>query len=264
MNFIAKVGEQVGDFSRSLFSPLWSNNGLRTFGRYFTFSFWSERRQTRSVVNYDLTRRIYRNDGDNCLGTGFAKPIVDLQVGFIGIPIANTENEETNDFLNECITDHWANEIQEMMRDVLRDSKTIVRIRRPDILDPLMTLDEAEHCALEIVPPELVEIERNTRNKNVIERAVIRHTMVFSRTREIPLPARIRQWRSMMCWRSSPARISVLRQERQRVAGQPRYDQPLRASCRSWRFTTSGTPRSGSGRATSRRRCPSWRHFTMS
>src|SRR5262245_4791255 len=66
-----------------------------------------------------------------------------------------------------------------MLRDAIRDSKTIVRIQRPDILDPLMTLDEAEHCALEIVPPETVTIERNARNKRLIERAIIRHTMAI-------------------------------------------------------------------------------------
>lgn len=165
----------ISDLSRYIpFS--WSTGSLRSYGsRIFTY-FWGERRQTPSQVNYQVTRTLYRNDGDICLGSGFARPIVDLQVGFIGLPIVNTENESTNDFLNECIQEFWVEEIQQMLRDSLRDSKTVVRIQRPDILDPLMTLDEAEHCALEIIPPELVTIERNARNKRVIERAIIRHT----------------------------------------------------------------------------------------
>jgi len=181
------VSEQISDLTRSLTFPIrWGASSLRSFGQRFSFSFWSDRRPIRSTVNYSLTRQLYRNDGDICLGSGFAKPIVDLQVGFIGIPVVSTENEDTNDFLNECITDHWADEIQQMFRDAMRDSKTVVRVRRPDILDPLMTLDEAEHCALEIVPPELVQIERNPRNKSIIERAVIRHTMLFVKDKGNP------------------------------------------------------------------------------
>lgn len=177
MNVFRKVGEQVTDLTRYIF-PARIGNALRSWLPR-TFSFWSEKRPTSSEVNYTLTREIYRNEGAMNLGTGFAKPMIDLQVGFIGIPIASTENEAMNDFLNECINNFWVDEIQQMLRDSIRDSKTIIRVQRPDILDPLMTLDEAEHCALEIVPPELVDIERDMKNKRVITRAVIRHTFTI-------------------------------------------------------------------------------------
>jgi|SRR5215471_10750135 len=184
MKITSKIGEMITDLSRYI--PLsWNNSSLRSWGRIFTY-FWGERRQTPSKVNYDVTRTLYRNDGDICLGSGFAKPIVDLQVSFIGLPVVNTENEATNDFLNECIQEYWVAEIQQFMRDAIRDSKTVVRVRRPDILDPLMTLDEAEHCALEIVPPETVTIERNPSNKNIIERAIVRHTMLIVKTQGNP------------------------------------------------------------------------------
>jgi hypothetical protein len=186
-NLITWAAEQISDLTRSITFPLrWSANNLRNWGQRWTFSFWGDRRPTRSTVNYTVTRQLYRNDGSFCLGSGFAKPMVDLQVGFVGIPVVSTENEATNDFLNECIQDHWVDEIQQLMRDTIRDSKTIVRVSRPDILDPLMTLDEAEHCSLELIPPELVEIERNPRNKRIIERAVIRHTMVFIKDKGNP------------------------------------------------------------------------------
>jgi hypothetical protein len=176
---LSKIGEQISDFSRSIFSLSWGSSAIRSVGRVFSFSFWSDRRPQRTEVNYAVTRQLYRNEGDYAYGSGFAKPIVDLQVGFIGLPLASTDNESTNEFLNECLTNYWVDEIQQMFRDTIRDSKCIVRIQRPDILDPLMTLDEAEHCALEIIPPELVEIERNVANKRIIERAVIRHSMTF-------------------------------------------------------------------------------------
>jgi hypothetical protein len=179
MNILRKVGEQVTDLTRYIF-PARIGNSIRSWlPRAFTFSFWSDRRPTSSQVNYTFTRELYRNEGSMNLGSGFAKPMIDLQVGFIGIPVASTEDESMNDFLNECLNNFWVDEIQQMFRDSIRDSKTIVRIQRPDILDPLMTLDEAEHCALEIIPPELVDIERDIRNKRVITRAVIRHTFLF-------------------------------------------------------------------------------------
>src|SRR5580765_4815341 len=173
-----KIVEQITDFTRSLF-PTRLGNSIRSWlPNVFSFSFWAVKRPTRSEVNYRVTRDLYRNEGDICLGSGFAKPIVDLQVGFIGLPVANTENESTNDFLNECITLYWADEIQQMIRDAIRDSKVVVRVQRPDIFDPLMTLDEAEHCTLELIPPELVEIERNVKNKRIIDRAIVHHNIV--------------------------------------------------------------------------------------
>ncbi len=164
--------------------PPWgwfSFDGIRSSFRAVGLRFWPQSHPTGAgtVVNYDYCRKLYRNSGDNAFGGGFAKPIVDLQVGFIGLPFASTQDEETDDFLNECLTDHWADELQQMLRDAMRDSKTIVRLRKPDILDPLMTIEEAQHCTLEIIPPDRVDIERSLTNRNIIERAVILHHMTF-------------------------------------------------------------------------------------
>jgi len=185
MKILSWVGEQFSDLSRSLW-PSWGGSALRSWTQVFTISFWSNRKPQRSVVNYDFCRRLYRSESDICLGTGFAKPIVDLQTAFIGIPVVNTENEATNDFLNECINVYWLDEIQQMLRDSIRDSKVVVRIQRPDILDPLMTLDEAEHCTLEIIPPEFVTIEYDPRNKRVMQRAIVTHTMLFVKDKGNP------------------------------------------------------------------------------
>jgi hypothetical protein len=177
------AAEQIGDFTRGLFpytwtamSPIrgWNPNplGLR---------FWptSHPAAEGTQVNYDFARSLYRNDSSNNLGGAFAKPIVDLQVQFIGIPTASTDNDSTNVFLNDCLHIYWVDEIQQMVRDALRDSKVIVRIHKPDVLDPLMTLDEADHCNLECLPPERVDLEYDGNNKNIIARAVIRHRMWF-------------------------------------------------------------------------------------
>jgi hypothetical protein len=180
---IHNAAEQFGDVTRSFF-PWWSSiSGIRGLwsGQRLGLSFWPKPHPATegSEVNYDALRSIYRNDGEMALGTGFAKPIVDLQTAFMGLPTASTGSERTDEFLNASITEFWADEIQQMIRDTIRDSKTIVRMHKPDVLDPLMTLEEAEQCSLEIIVPERVDIERNARNKRIIERAVVRHKMVF-------------------------------------------------------------------------------------
>lgn len=183
-NVIHNVAEQVGDATRSLWPWSWAGTtGIRNYVQWQGgLRFWPTTdggTLTRTEVNYGVTRALYRNEGENPYGGGFAKPVVDLQVGFMGIPMASSENDTLNTFLNECLRDYWAEEIQQMFRDAIRDSKCIVRITKPDILDPLMTLEESRHCKLELLPPERVDIERSATNKNIIERALIRHRMVF-------------------------------------------------------------------------------------
>lgn len=177
------AAEQVGDITRTMLPWKWSGvNGIRGFwGGRLGLRFWPTAHPSGegTEVNYDVCRQLYRNEGEMALGAAFAKPIVDLQVGFMGLPNVQTENETETQYLNECLNDHWADEIQQMIRDAIRDSKCIVRLQKPDIFDPLMTIDESEHFALEILPPERVDIERNARNKRIIERAVIHHRMVM-------------------------------------------------------------------------------------
>jgi len=177
------VGEQVTDFSREIWSVLnfsgvrgwfsWSRIGLK---------FWPTGHPAleRTQVNYDYCRSLYYTSGDNAYGASFAKPIVDLQVGLVGTPIATTPDETVTEFLNECLSDFWTDEIQQILRDSLRDSKVVVKLCRPDLFDPLMTVDESEHGHLELLPPERVQIERDPSNKRVITRATIHHRMLFT------------------------------------------------------------------------------------
>jgi hypothetical protein len=155
--------------------------GIRSSFRAVGNMFWPKRFPTGAgtVVDYELTRSLYRSNGDLALGSGFCKPIVDLQVGFIGIPIAHTGDPNLDDFLNGCMQNHWLDEIQQLLRDSIRDSKIVARIHKPDILDPLMTLEEADFCRIEMISPERVSIERNLRNRNIIEKATILHRMLF-------------------------------------------------------------------------------------
>lgn len=127
-----------------------------------------------TVVNYDLARALYRNqDPDRQYGGGFVKPIIDLCVEYMGIPsVSGTANDA---FLNECITDYWAPQLQQAFRDALRDSKAIVRYRQPNILNPLVSEPDRMHGKLEIVPPESVDITYDPTDPDMIEQAVFTH-----------------------------------------------------------------------------------------
>ena len=167
-------------FSSPLFS-FFSFAGIRSAFRVIGGTFWPKAHPAAegTIVNYDLCRQLYRNSGDNALGAAFAKPIVDLQVGFIGIPTVTLDDSDLTDLLNECISEYWAGQLQEMFKDSIRDSKVVVRFRRPDVLDPLMTMEEADHFQIECIPPERVDLQYNMRNKNIIEQAIVIHRMTI-------------------------------------------------------------------------------------
>jgi hypothetical protein len=177
-NPLRTVSEQI--ISSPLFS-FFSFSGIRSSFRVIGNAFWPKAHPAAegTVVNYDLCRQLYRNSGDNALGAAFAKPIIDLQVAFIGIPTIRLDDDNLEEHLNECITDYWAGQIQEMLKSAIRDSKVIVRLRQPDILDPLMTMEEATHYQIECIPPERVDIQYSMRNRNVIDQVTVLHRMVI-------------------------------------------------------------------------------------
>lgn len=157
-----------------------SFRGLRSRFRVLTSKYWgSTPAYENTLVAYDLARQLYRNDGEANLGSQFCRPVIDLQVEFLGLPSASVEDEMIDDRLNSCLHDFWADDLQQMFRDAMRDSKTIVRIRQDSANDPLMTVEEREHCKIECVAPERVLIFRDLQNKNIIEKAIITHRILF-------------------------------------------------------------------------------------
>lgn len=139
-------------------------------------TFWPSPAFTTKKVNYAVTRNLYRNDGKEVsLGAGFARPIIDLQTEFIGLPYASSGDSEFDEFLNDAIQNYWAPELLKIWRDACRDSLAIVRIRRKPVNNLLVTQDEANACYLEIVAPERTQIFYSREDQTLIERAVIVH-----------------------------------------------------------------------------------------
>lgn len=172
---------KISEMIQSVFGPFrWSSLRSR-FKLEGQSLFTTAPKYENTVINYDLARSLYSNMGDSTLGGFFSKPIVDLQVDFIGHPTASTDDENNDDFLNACLHDHWAESIHQMLRNAIRDSHTFVRIQQDALLNnPLLTVDEADHCRLEILQPErVVAWESNALDSQILERAVIKHDIEF-------------------------------------------------------------------------------------
>lgn len=143
---------------REMTVPSWG--GLRSIFRVVNTAFYpTAPAYDNTALNYDLLRQLYRNDGDLLnLGSGFCRPIVDRSVEFIGIPSISSDNEALDEAVNNVITKYWKPQIQEMLRNAIRDSKTFVRIHQDTLSDPLVTMEEKEAGALSLVDPERVTI----------------------------------------------------------------------------------------------------------
>ncbi len=181
MNRISRALNFASEQVFTVWNAATSFTGLRSTFRAISNRFWAVGGRPRyegTIVSYTKARELYRNFGPQSLGSGFCRPIVNLQVSFMGIPTASTDDDEIDDYLNSCLHIYWADEIQQMITAAIRDSKTFVLFHKPDIFDPLMTMDEAQHGSLEIIPPELVEVERNPRNQRIIERVIIQRRWI--------------------------------------------------------------------------------------
>ena len=129
-----------------------------------------------TTVDYNLARSLYRNDNpDYSYGAGFVRPIIDLQVEYIGLPYVTSDDGDRDTFLNEAIHDHWAESITQAFTAALRDSKTVVRFRQPRIDNPLFTEEDRMHGRFEVVPPEMVDITYDPTDPDLVERAVFTH-----------------------------------------------------------------------------------------
>lgn len=134
----------------------------------------------KTELDYNTLRQLYRNDGDTTkYGAGFAKPIIDRCTEFIALPNVASENDASDNFINECIHDFWGAQLQEMFRNAMRDSKTIVRIIQPRIDNPLMTESDRNHLKIKLYNPEAVTILRSPDNDEWIEKCIIKQWIEF-------------------------------------------------------------------------------------
>ena len=160
--------------------PSFGTGGLRSVFKWGSSDKWTRAPIfDKTAINLDLCRQLYRNDGEEVfLGGGFCRPIIDRCVEFVGMPTVSIEDEERDNELNDAIQKVWKPVLQEMYRNAMRDSKTIVRMWQPD-LTPLVTEEEREACCISIIDPERATIVYDPRDPKVVERAVIVYTVDF-------------------------------------------------------------------------------------
>jgi len=176
------IGEQAIDISRSLgLSASWT--ALRGL---FNVSFFHRPVSYGTQVTYDLSRALYRNDNPQYnLGAGFVRPLIDLTVEYVGIPNVTSDNGDTDAWLNECLHEHWAPQLQQVWRDAVRDSKVVVRYRQPNLTNPLFTEQDRMHGKIDCLPPETVDIQFDPTDPDLIALATVNHwIMVDERTDE--------------------------------------------------------------------------------
>lgn len=165
--------EQWWDVSRGLAFNI--GGGLR---RMFTGSFFGQPTFHKTTIDFDTARQMYRNDSPTMnLGSGFARPIIDLAVEYIALPFVTSDNGDVDTYLNECIHNYWGASLLQVWRDAMRDSKTVVRFRQPNLTNKLVTEKDRMHGKIECFPPESVDITYDPADPDLIERAIFHHEM---------------------------------------------------------------------------------------
>lgn len=169
------IGEQMVDISRSIAYSLGvSWTALRN--SWSGGSFFHRPVMSGTQVTYDLARSLYRNDNPAFnLGAGFVRPIIDLSVEYMALPKVTSDNGENDTWLNKCIHEHWAPQLQQVWRDSMRDSMTYVRFRQPNLNNPLFTEEDRLHGKIECVPPETMDLQFDPTDPDLVILAQLNH-----------------------------------------------------------------------------------------
>lgn len=167
--------QNVIDFDVSRSS--WVGAGVSRLRSFFTGSFFRQRSVSYgTTVDYNVARALYRNEyAPARYGAGFARPIINRTVEYVGLPTCSTEAGDNDAFLNECFRDYWAPALQQAFRDMMRDSKVVLRFYQPRIDNPLFTSSDRDHGCIEVIPPEMVDFVFDPVDRNTVLQAIVTH-----------------------------------------------------------------------------------------
>ncbi len=115
-----------------------------------------------SRVDYAKARALYENTDDNYkLGAGFAKPIINTTVGFMGVPRFRSEDEDAQKVLDDFFGAN-VSRMQQTHRNAMRDGDCFVWITREENEDATLYPEKKVRLVYNIIPPEqVVQIIRN-------------------------------------------------------------------------------------------------------
>ncbi|MGY0692629.1 phage portal protein [Virgibacillus sp. FSP13] len=127
--------------------------GWNMVGGTFTSSY----KLDSSRVDYELSRQLYNNTNDDYkLGAGFAKPVVNATVGFMGVPSPKIEDEKAQGYLTDFFNDNKS-KLQRTLRNSGRDGDVFVWVTREDVEDNKLYPEQGKRLVYNIIPPEQVK-----------------------------------------------------------------------------------------------------------
>jgi len=112
-----------------------------------------------SRVKYDLARELYNNERDEYkLGAGFAKPVINTCVGFMGVPNFRSEDPEAQEVLEDFFTKNISR-MQQVHKDALRDGDCWVWLTREENPESKILYPETQGIqeVFNILPPEQID-----------------------------------------------------------------------------------------------------------
>ena len=133
-------------------------------------------------VDFELARKLYYNRDERYkLGAGFARPTINVPVGFMGIPIlvADTKGGDEQVWLDRFVKDS-SSQMSKAHLMALRDGEVLVRLQPKNRSDAYASLWSPEDKDLEIilVPTEAFEIISKDEDIDAIESVKIKHVFL--------------------------------------------------------------------------------------
>jgi hypothetical protein len=109
-----------------------------------------------SRVDYKKAKELYYNTDENYkLGAGFAKPVINTTVGFMGVPRFKSEDVDAQDILDNFFADNTS-KMQRTHQNALRDGDSFVWVTREETVDAALYPEAKTRLVFNIIPPEQV------------------------------------------------------------------------------------------------------------
>ncbi|NPV52202.1 MAG: phage portal protein [Firmicutes bacterium] len=144
------LGRAVGEISK--LRDLWTVSSWRIVGGAYSRPY----RLDSSRVDYRRAKALYNNTDDNYkLGAGFAKPVINTAVGFMGVPRFRSEDEEAQAVLDDFFGAN-VSRMQQTHRDALRDGDCFVWVTREEADNAILYPEVKTRLVYNIIPPEQV------------------------------------------------------------------------------------------------------------
>jgi hypothetical protein len=158
-------------------------------------TFSSPYRLDSSEVDWNLARKLYYNrDANYKLGAGFARPAINVPVGFMGVPAlkAETLGGPEQEWLDRSMKD-WAKQAMKAHMMCLRDGEVLMRFipRNRSAAYAKLFGPEDKDLDISLIPTEAFEILSKDEDLDSIEAVKIKHVFIWPEsngsTREVAL-----------------------------------------------------------------------------